>query len=37
MHTSIEVAWFAEVVYWVFTGIVSYVFIRSRRWRKISI
>jgi putative MATE family efflux protein len=37
LQTSVQVAWFAEVVYWVFTGTVSYLFIRGGRWKKISI
>ena len=35
--TSLEVAWGAEAVYWVFTGTVSYLFLKSMRWEKINI
>src|SRR5207248_8303590 len=37
LKTSIEIAWLAEAVYWIFTGTVSYLFIRSDRWKRISI
>jgi len=35
--TSLELAWGAEILYWVFTGIVSYLFLKSMRWEKINI
>jgi len=34
---ALEVAWLAETIYWVFTGLVSYLFLRSLRWTKINI
>ena len=37
MHLSLEVAWLAETIYWLFTGVVSYVFLRSMKWTKINI
>jgi Na+-driven multidrug efflux pump len=37
LNSSVEIAWFAEAIYWIFTGMVSYLFIRSKRWKKISI
>ncbi|MEO8088030.1 MAG: MATE family efflux transporter [Bacteroidota bacterium] len=37
LNLSLEIAWFAEAIYWLFTGVVSYLFLRSLRWTKISI
>ncbi len=37
LNMSLEVAWFAETIYWLFTGLVSFLFIRSLRWTKIRI
>jgi Na+-driven multidrug efflux pump len=35
LHSNVEMLWLSEVIYWLFTGIASYVYIRSRRWEKI--
>jgi putative MATE family efflux protein len=35
--TSLELAWGAEVLYWLFTGTVSYFFLKGMRWEKINI
>ena len=37
LDLSIEVAWFAEFIYWLFTGVVSWYFLKKMRWTKISI
>jgi putative MATE family efflux protein len=37
LKTSVEIAWLAEAIYWLFTGVVSYMFIKSHRWKKISL
>jgi putative MATE family efflux protein len=37
LNTTVEIAWLAEAIYWIFTGTVSYLFIKSYRWKKISI
>jgi len=36
-HSSVEMLWFSEVIYWLFTGVASYLYIRSMRWRKIKV
>lgn len=37
LHGSLELAWLAETIYWIFTGVACFVFLRSGRWKKISI
>lgn len=37
LKLSLEVAWLAETIYWLFTGVVSYLFLRSLKWTKIQI
>ncbi len=37
LQGSLELAWLAEAIYWLFTGVVCFVFLRSGRWKKISI
>jgi putative MATE family efflux protein len=37
IHSQVEVIWFSEVIYWLFTGIASYMYIKSRRWKLISV
>lgn len=37
LNLSLEIAWLAETLYWVFTGVVSYLFLRSLRWTNISL
>ena len=32
---GIELLWMSEVIYWVFTGIASYVYMRSLKWKSI--
>jgi putative MATE family efflux protein len=34
---NVEVLWISEVIYWVFTGAVSYWYIGSLRWTKLSL
>jgi Na+-driven multidrug efflux pump len=31
----VELVWVSEILYWIFTGVASYLFIRSMRWSKI--
>jgi len=37
LETSLETAWLAEAIYWIFTGGVSYLFLKSMKWTKIRI
>ncbi len=37
LNMGVEVAWLAESIYWIFTGSVSYLFLKSLRWTKIRI
>lgn len=37
LNLSLETAWLAETLYWVFTGFVSYAFLKTLRWTKIRI
>jgi putative MATE family efflux protein len=32
---KVETVWFSEVIYWGVTGLVSYVYLRTDRWKKI--
>jgi len=32
---TVEMVWFSEIIYWVFTGIASYIYLRTLRWKKI--
>jgi len=34
---KVETVWYSEVIYWGFTGLASYVYLRSQHWRKIRI
>lgn len=34
---SLEWAWSVEIIYWMFTGVVSYFYLKSMRWQKIKI
>ena len=34
---SLEMAWLAEAIYWIFTGALCFLFLRSGRWKKINI
>ena len=36
-QSSLETAWGAEVLYWIFTGLVSYSFLKSMKWQRIKI
>lgn len=36
-HGTVEMVWLSELIYWIFTGVVSYVFMKSLRWKKITI
>lgn len=36
-HSNVEMIWFSEVIYWLFTGVASYLYIRSMRWKKIKV
>jgi putative MATE family efflux protein len=35
IKSSVEMIWFSEVIYWMFTGIASYLYIKSMKWKKI--
>ena len=37
LHLQTEAVWFSEAIYWAFTGIVSFLYLKSGRWKKISI
>jgi len=37
LNLSLEVAWLAEAVYWIFTGVASYIFLKSMKWTRIRI
>lgn len=37
LQTSVEVVWFAEVLYWTMMGIFSYYYLMSKRWKIITI
>jgi Na+-driven multidrug efflux pump len=37
LNLSLETAWLAEAIYWIFTGIASYVFLKNMKWTKIKI
>lgn len=32
-HSSIEVVWFSEIIYWVMMGAVSYLYLEYNRWK----
>lgn len=34
---GVELLWMSEVIYWVFTGVASYVYMRSLKWKSIVI
>lgn len=34
---SAEVLWMSEVIYWLITGLASYIYIRSMRWKNIHV
>ena len=36
-HGTVELLWLSETIYWFFTGVASYVYIRSMRWKKITV
>jgi putative MATE family efflux protein len=36
-NSSVEILWMSEIVYWLFTGIVSYKYLLSKKWSKIAI
>jgi Na+-driven multidrug efflux pump len=36
-QASLEWAWGSELLYWIFTGIVSWVYIKKGRWKRIKI
>ena len=37
LHSTIEMLWMSEVIYWLFTGVASYMYIKSMRWMKIRV
>ena len=37
MHSTIEMLWMSEVIYWLFTGVASYMYIKSKRWMRIKV
>jgi putative MATE family efflux protein len=36
-HWSVEMLWMSEVIYWLFTGIASYYYVKSMHWKKINL
>ena len=36
-HASLEWVWAVEAVYWIFTGIVCYFYLKSMRWERIAV
>ncbi len=34
---TVEAVWMSEIIYWVFTGLASYQFLRSSRWKAIQL
>ncbi len=32
---QVETVWFSEIIYWGVTGLASYIYLRSHRWKKI--
>ena len=34
---GVELLWMSEVIYWVFTGIASYIYMRSLKWQSIKV
>lgn len=37
LHSTIEMLWMSEVIYWLFTGVASYMYIKSMRWMRIRV
>lgn len=37
LNCNVEVLWFSEVIYWMFTGVASFIYIRSMKWNKIKV
>lgn len=37
LHSTIEMLWMSEVIYWLFTGVASYMYIKSKRWMRIRV
>lgn len=37
LHSTIEMLWMSEVIYWLFTGVASYMYIKSKRWMRIKV
>ena len=37
LHSSVEMLWMSEVIYWLFTGIASFLYIKSLRWKRIKV
>ena len=37
IHSSVEMLWMSEVIYWLFTGVTSYLYIKSMRWKRIKV
>ncbi len=37
LHGSVEMLWMSEVIYWLFTGVASYLYIKSMRWKRIKV
>jgi Na+-driven multidrug efflux pump len=35
LRSPVEVLWMSEVIYWFFTGVASYIYMRSLRWQRI--
>lgn len=37
LHGTLETAWFAEAIYWIVTGALCFIYLKSGRWKKINI
>jgi Na+-driven multidrug efflux pump len=37
LHASLEIAWLAETIYWIITGVLCYGYLQGEKWKKISI
>jgi putative MATE family efflux protein len=35
--SKVEILWLSEIIYWMFTGVASYIYVKSRHWEKIEI
>lgn len=35
LRLQVEYVWLSEIIYWLVTGVASYIYLRSNRWKKI--